>query len=200
MNEDATLMELSINGRGLDIGASLRAHVQEQLGNVVSKYFAKAHDAIVTVSRDGHLFRVDIAVHPTRGMLVKGQGSADDAYLAFDAAFERISKQLRRYKRRLVDHHRHRGGEPPESTPAQQYIIASSSTEEELPAGGQPAIIAELPTEIATLSVSEAVMRLDLADAPAMMFRNQANGVLNVVYRRPDGNIGWIDPANTRTA
>lgn len=194
-------MDLSINGRGLDIGASLRAHVQEHLGNVVPKYFAKARDAIVTVSRDGPLFRVDISVHPTRGMLVKGQGNADDAYMAFDAALERISKQLRRYKRRLVDHHRHRGGEPPESTPAQQYIIASASAEEEeLPPGGQPAIIAELPTEIATLSVGEAVMRLDLADAPAMMFRNQANGVLNVVYRRPDGNIGWIDPANTRTA
>lgn len=192
-------MELSINGRGLDVGGSLRAHVQEQLGSAVSKYFAKAHDAVVTVSRDGPLFRVDISVHPTRGMLVQGQGSADDAYAAFDAAFERISKQLRRYKRRLVDHHRHRGGEPAESTPAQQYIIASTSAEEELPADGQPAIIAELPTEIATLSVGEAVMRLDLADSPAMMFRNQSNGVLNVVYRRPDGNIGWIDPANTRT-
>ncbi|MBK8210219.1 MAG: ribosome-associated translation inhibitor RaiA [Rhodospirillales bacterium] len=190
-------MELSIKGRGLDVGGSLRAHVQEHLGNAVAKYFAKAHDAAVTVSRDGPLFRVDISVHPTRGMLVQGQGSADDAYAAFDAAFERISKQLRRYKRRLVDH-RHRGGEQPETTPAQQYIIALESSEEELPADGQPAIIAELPTEIATLSVGEAVMRLDLADVPAMMFRNQANGVLNVVYRRPDGNIGWIDPANTR--
>lgn len=192
-------MELSINGRGLDVGDSLRAHVEEQLNSAVAKYFAKAHDAVVTVSREGHLFRVDISVHPTRGMLVQGQGSADDAYAAFDAAFERISKRLRRYKRRLVDHHRHRGGEPPESTPAQQYIIANSSTEDELPADGQPAIVAELPTEIATLSVGEAVMRLDLADLPAMMFRNQSNGVLNVVYRRPDGNIGWIDPANTRT-
>lgn len=191
-------MELSIKGRGLDVGLSLRAHVEEQLGSAVAKYFAKAHDAVVTVSRDGHSFRVDISVHPTRGLLVQGQGSAGDAYAAFDSAFERISKQLRRYKRRLVDHHRHRGAEPPETTPAQQYIIASEAVEEELPADGQPAIIAELPTEIATLSVGEAVMRLDLADLPAMMFRNQANGVLNVVYRRPDGNIGWIDPANTR--
>lgn len=190
-------MELSIKGRGLDVGLSLREHVEEHLGGVVAKYFAKAHDAIVTVSRDGHLFRVDISVHPTRGLLVQGQGSADDAYAAFDTAFERISKQLRRYKRRLVDHHRHRG-EQPETTPAQQFIIASEAVEDELPADGQPAIIAELPTEIATLSVGEAVMRLDLADLPAMMFRNQANGVLNVVYRRPDGNIGWIDPANTR--
>ncbi|MFO1113568.1 MAG: ribosome-associated translation inhibitor RaiA [Rhodospirillales bacterium] len=191
-------MELSIKGRGLDVGLSLREHVEEHLGGAVAKYFAKAHDAIVTVSRDGHLFRVDISVHPTRGLLVQGQGSAGDAYAAFDSAFERIDKQLRRYKRRLVDHHRHRGGEQPETTPAQQYIIASEAVEEELPADGQPAIIAELPTEIATLSVGEAVMRLDLADLPAMMFRNQANGVLNVVYRRPDGNIGWIDPANTR--
>jgi ribosomal subunit interface protein len=198
MDEEAAPMDLTIKGRGLDVGSSLRAHVEEHLGNAVGKYFAKAHDAMVTVSRDGHAFRVDISVHPIRGLLVQGQGSADDAYIAFDAAFERISKQLRRYKRRLVDHHRHRAVESAETTPAQQYILATESIEEELPADGQPAIIAELPTEIATLSVGEAVMRLDLADLPAMMFRNQASGVLNVVFRRPDGNIGWIDPANTR--
>ena len=190
-------MELSIKGRGLDVGESLRAHVEEQLGNAVTKYFAKAHDAVVTVSRDGHLFRVDISVHPTRGMLVQGQGSADDAYAAFDArvrADQQAASPPQTPPRRPSPSSRR---EPPETTPAQQYIIASESAEEELPADGQPAIIAELPTEIATLSVGEAVMRLDLADLPAMMFRNQSNGVLNVVYRRPDGNIGWIDPANT---
>ena len=89
---------------------------------------------------------------------------------------------------------------PEESIPAQQYTLAPESGDDELPEEGQPAIIAELPTEIATLSVSEAVMRMDLADAPALMFRNRANGGLNVVYRRPDGNIGWIDPANTTHA
>ena len=111
---------------------------------------------------------------------------------------ERIAKQLRRYKRRLTDHHKGRTVEEP--ILASQYIMAPESEEEELPPEGQPAIIAELPTEIITLSVSEAVMRMDLADAPALMFRNRAHGGLNVVYRRPDGNIGWIDPANTQKA
>jgi hypothetical protein len=144
------------------------------------------------------MFRADISVHPIRGVLAKGSASADDAYAAFDAAVERIAKQLRRYKTRLNDHHKGRGSE--ESIPAQQYVIAAETEEEELPEQGQPVIIAELPTEIGTMSVSEAVMRMDLADVSALMFRNRANGGLNVVYRRTDGNIGWIDPQNTGKA
>jgi ribosome hibernation promoting factor len=193
-------MDLSIKGKGLDVGDALRSHAEAHLDSAVAKYFTKAHDGIVTVSREAHLFRVDISVHPMRGVLVQGHGFAEDAYAAFDGALERICKQLRRYKRRLTDHHKRRGAEGIETTPAQQYIIAQEAVEEELPADGQPAIIAELQTEIATLSVGEAVMRMDLADTPALMFRNRSNGVLNVVYRRPDGNIGWIDPANTRPA
>jgi ribosomal subunit interface protein len=193
-------MDLSINGKGLDVGDALRGHVAEQLANAVTKYFTKALDAAVTISREAHLFRADIAVHPMRGVLVKGHGLAEDAYGAFDGALERIAKQLRRYKRRLKEHHKGRGAEEVETTPAQQYILAAEVVEEELPAEGQPAIIAELATEIATLSVGEAVMRMDLADAPVLMFRNRANGIFNVVYRRSDGNIGWIDPANTHRA
>jgi ribosome hibernation promoting factor len=193
-------MDLSIKGKGLDVGETLRGHVEEHLGFAVSKYFAKALDAAVTISREAHFFRADISVHPMRSVLVQAQGSAEDAYAAFDSALEHISKQLRRYKRRLNDHHKRRTTEDSETIPAQQYILAADTLEDELPADGQPVIIAELPTEIATLSVGEAVMRMDLADVPALMFCNRANGVLNVVYRRPDGNIGWIDPANTRVA
>lgn len=191
-------MDLAIKGKGVDIGDALRAHITQELAEAVNKYFAKAHDATVIVSREAHRFRIDIQAHPSRGVAVQGHGAADDAYAAFDAALERIAKQLRRYKRRLSDHHKRRGGD--ETEIAHQYIMAPEPAEEELPADGQPAIIAELPTEIATLSVSEAVMRMDLADAPALMFRNRAHGGLNVVYRRPDGNIGWIDPANTLRA
>jgi ribosomal subunit interface protein len=191
-------MDILINGKGLDIGDTLRGHVGSILTSIVAKYFPKAHDAVVTVSREAHLFRADVTVHPTRGFVVQGRGAADDAYAAVDAAIERIGKQLRRYKRRLNDHHGRRTAE--EGTPAQQYIIAAESDEEELPAEGQPAIIAEIATEIATMSVGEAVMRMDLADAPAMIFNNRATGGLNVIYRRADGNIGWIDPANTRKA
>jgi len=194
------MMDLSIKGKGLDVGEALRAHVEDQLRGAVAKYFAKAHGAMVTISRDGGAFRVDISVHPMRGLLVQGQATADDAYAAFDGAFEHISKQLRRYKRRLNDHHRHRGGAEVETIPAQQYVLEAEGPEEELAADGQPAIIAELQTEISTLTVGEAVMRLDLGNLPALMFRSQASGVLNVVFRRPDGNIGWIDPANSRAS
>ncbi len=191
-------MDISINGKRLDVGDVLRKHVEDSLASTVAKYFSRAHDATVTISREAHLFRADISVHPIRGVLAKGHATAADAYAAFDAAAERIAKQLRRYKRRLNDHHKGRGGD--ETTPAQQYIIAAEAEEEELPEHGQPAIIAEMPTEIATLTVSEAVMRMDLADVSALMFRNRANGTLNVVYRRTDGNIGWIDPHNTGPA
>ncbi len=189
-------MDISITGKNLDVGAALREHVSEQLDATVTKYFHRAHDSTVSFSREAHLFRADISVHPGRGLLVKGRYAADDAYAAFDGALERIRKQLRRYKRRLSNHHKGRAGE--EVLLAQYSIIAPEQEDEEVHEDAQPAIIAELPAEIATLTVSEAVMRMDLADVPAMMFRNRASGGLNVVYRRPDGNIGWIDPSNSR--
>lgn len=190
-------MDLSIKGKSIDIGDALRAYGEEHLRTIVGKYFARALDASAMVSREAHLFRVDITAHPTRGFLVQGHGIAEDAYAAFDSALERIGKQLRRYKRRLHSHHSRRPEE--ETVPAHHYVIAAETADEELPAEGQPAIIAEMPTEIATLNVGEAVMRMDLADLPALLFRNRANGLLNVVYRRADGNIGWIDPANATT-
>lgn len=191
-------MDISITGKNLDVGAALREHVSEQLDATVTKYFHRAHDSMVNFSREAHLFRADISVHPGRGLLVKGHFAADDAYAAFDGALERIRKQLRRYKRRLSNHHKGRAGE--EVLLAQYSIIAPEHEDEEVHEDAQPAIIAELPAEIATLTVGEAVMRMDLADVPAMMFRNRANGGLNVVYRRPDGNIGWIDPSNSQQA
>lgn len=154
-------------------------------------------DAAVTFSRESHLFHVDISVHARRGMMLQGSAASEDPYAAFDGALNRISKRLRRYKRRLDD--RHKGRPTDEILPAQQYILAGENEPSEDEAPDQPAIIAELPTEIATLTVGEAVMRMDLADLPAMMFRNRAHGGLNVVYRRPDGHIGWIDPSGTPT-
>lgn len=189
-------MDILINGKGLDVGDALRLHINGELADTVAKYFAKALDAAVTVSREAHRFRADISVHPVRGVTLQGRASAEDAYAAFDSAMERIAKQLRRYKRRLNDHHKGRASE--EILIAPQFIMAPEADEEELPADGQPAIIAEISAEIATLSVGEAVMRMDLADTPALMFRNRSHGGLNVVYRRADGNIGWIDPAEAR--
>ena len=177
----------------MDVGDALRGHVEAHLNTAVTKYFMQALDANVVFAREGKNMCAEISVHPgPRGMLVQGGSVSEDAYAAFDGALERISKQLRRYKRKLNDHHK---GHHDDILPALQYVIQPEHHEEEVDVDAMPAIIAEMPTEIATLSVSEAVMRMDLADAPINMFRNSASGKLNVVYHRADGNIGWIDPA-----
>lgn len=192
-------MNVSIIGRQLDVGDALRSHVEGHLDTAVTKYFSQALEATVTFSKVAHRqFRADISVHPGRGMVVQGTGQAGEPYAAFDGALGRIAKQLRRYKRRLRDDH-HKGHSDTEVVAAQQYILAADSSEDEVPEDASPAVIAEMPAEIATLTVGEAVMRMDLGDLPAMVFHNRAHGALNVIYRRPDGNIGWIDPSNTST-
>jgi len=186
-------MDITVKGKQMDVGDALRTYVDENLATTVSKYFDRALDATVVFSREAHNFRADISVHAGRGVTMQGRADAADAHAAFDGALDRIAKQLRRYKRRLQDHQK----QPHDEVMTAQYsIIRSEESEEEV--ADTPTIIADMPHEIATLSVSEAVMRLDLADAPAMMFRNRANGGLNVVYRRQDGNVGWIDPLNTQ--
>ena len=186
-------MDISVKGRNLDVGDALKGHVEDHLSSAVTKYFIRAIDASVVFSREGRSLRADISVHPgPRGMVVQGGSDSNDPYAAFDGALERISKQLRRYKRRLNSHHK---GHGEDVLPAQQYVIQPVAEDEEVAADDSPAIIAEMPVYIATLSVSEAVMRMDLADALVMMFRHSATRRLNVVYRRKDGNIGWIDPS-----
>jgi len=189
-------MEVSFKGRHVDIGDALKEHAESSLQNHVKKYFAHALDANVVFSKEGHGFRADISVHAGRGMVMQGGGDAGDAYSAFDNALNRIAKQLRRYKRRLRSHHK--GPDTEETVLAQQYVIAPENEDREAEADDQPVVIAEMPHQIATLTVGEAVMRMDLADAPVIMFRNRANGGLNVVYRRTDGNVGWIDPSSTQ--
>jgi len=191
-------MDISVKGKQVDVGDALRGHAENHLVDTVAKYFDNALDSNVIFSREGHMFRVDISVHAGRGMLMQGRSSANDAYAAFDGALDRIAKQLRRYKKRIRDHHKARAVE--DMLPAQYAVIASEPESEESQDSDNPTIIAEMPHEIATLTVSEAVMRLDLADAPAMMFRNRGHGGLNVVYRRGDGNVGWIDPSEKQDA
>jgi len=189
-------MEISVKGKHIDVGDALRGHVEKQLQSSVKKYFENALDSTVIFSKDGHGFRAEISVHAGRGMVMQGGASADDAYVSFDGALSRISKQLRRYKSRISDHHKN-GPTDDELVLAQYSVIESEEGENELPEEGMPTIVAEMPHKIATLTVAEAVMRMDLADTPAMMFRNRAHGGFNVVYRRSDGNVGWIDPSNS---
>jgi plasmid stability protein len=164
-------------------------------------------EASAVFSREAHLIRCDVSVHIGRDILVQGEGEAADAYAAFDAATDRIGTRLRRHKRRLRAHHgKPREAQEQEIVPARSYVLAAQPDEPEnddaaADSGGaidaaddQPVIIAEMATEIPTLTVGEAVMRMDLGNAAVLLFRNRAHGGLNVVYRRPDGNIGWIDP------
>jgi len=192
-------MQLSVKGKQLDVGEAWRLHVEENLPATIGKYFDSAQDAQVTLGRQGSTFHVDIVVHVGKKIMVQGHGATGDPYSAFDEASEHIGKRLRRYKRRLRDHHKDRREEV-ESLMAQQYVLAGDVADggPEVEEKDEPVVIAEMATQIETLSVGEAVMRMDLANLPAMMFRNRAHGGLNMVYHRGDGHIGWVDPRGNR--
>jgi ribosomal subunit interface protein len=187
-------MEIQVNGKQIDIGDTLREHVVERMEERVSKYFDRAVDAHVTFSRDAHMIRVDCSVHAGHAIVMQSHASAGEPYTAFDQALERIETRLRRYKRRLRNHHNASKALAAELVAASTYVLEAEEEGIEEPDDLQPLIVAEMKMEIPTTTVGGAVMRLDLSDAPVMMFRNSAHGRLNVVYRRPDGNIGWIDP------
>jgi ribosomal subunit interface protein len=195
-------MIISVSGKQVDVGDAFRVHAEEMLRSAVDKYFGNALDARVVLSHHAHLFRADIAVHVGHNILVQGHSEADQPYPAFDSAVEHIAKRLRRYKRRLRDHHK-RQAQAEAALEARQYVLAperdDDAIESESVTSDRPVVVAELTTTIDTLTVSEAVMRLDLADLPAMMFKNSAHGGLNMVYRRADGSIGWVDPHGAKT-
>jgi ribosomal subunit interface protein len=187
-------MQLSVSGKHIDVGDALRGHVAATLEPTVDRYFGRAIEAKVLFARERHLFHADISVHIARGMMVQSHGEAPDAYAAFDGAAERLETRLQRYKGRLIGRRKDRDAEEPTET-AQHYVLAADSgLDGEDPERGRPAIVAELASDISTLTVGEAVMRLDLGDLPVLMFRNRSHDRLNVVYRRSDGTVGWIDP------
>jgi ribosomal subunit interface protein len=194
-------MRIQVSGKQIDVGEALRAHAEEKLLEVVGKYAERPVEAIVTFSRDAYEFTADASVHLSTGMTVQAKSKANEIYAALDGAVERMEKQLRRYKRRLKDHHRDREN-PIESIGAPSYVLAGSAEgadgadEHPEPEDLQPVIVAETETKVLSLSVGEAVMQMELAGAPLLVFRNTAHGGVNVVYVREDGNIGWIDPRN----
>ena len=188
-------MRYQVTGKHIDIGDSLRSHVEGSLGGVVEKFARRPTDATVIFSKDAHEFVCEATLHLSTGLNAQARAHANEIYSAFDKCAEKMEKQLRRYKRRLKDHHRDRQ-QPVESIGASSYVLASDEgTEETEPDSLQPVIVAEIETQIPSLSVGEAVMQMELAGAPVLVFRNekQSSGV-NIVYRRDDGNIGWIDP------
>ncbi|WP_083095682.1 ribosome hibernation-promoting factor, HPF/YfiA family [Pseudophaeobacter leonis] len=187
-------MRYKISGKQIDIGEALQTHVKTELGTVVAKYAERPTDANVVFSKSAHEFVCEATVHLSTGLTAQAKAHATEIYAAFEACNEKMEKQLRRYKRRLKDHHRDRS-EPVEILGASSYILASDEAETESePETLQPIIVAEMETEIQSLSVGEAVMQMELAGAPVLVFRNESKNGVNVVYRREDGNIGWIDP------
>jgi ribosomal subunit interface protein len=189
-------MQLSIQGKQLDVGDALRSHIEDRLERTLEKYFGDALEVKVTLMRDAHLYRSVIAAHIGRGIHMEAQGEANEPYPAFDLACDHLSKRLRRHKRRVRQHHKEILDL--EALPAQQYILSGDTdddgTEAETGQEDQPVVVAEMATNILRLTVSGAVMHLDLTGLPALMFRNSAHGGLNMIYRRQDGNIGWVDP------
>ena len=189
-------MRYQISGKQIDIGEALQTHVRNELGVIVDKYAERPTDANVIFSRNAHEFVCETIVHLSTGLTAQARAHATEIYAAFDQCGEKMEKQLRRYKRRLKDHHKDRSV-PVELSGGASYILAADEgSEESEPESLQPMIIAEMEARIPSLSVGEAVMQMELAGAPVLVFQKEGTDGVNVVYRREDGNIGWIDPTN----
>ncbi|UWQ14423.1 ribosome-associated translation inhibitor RaiA [Aliiroseovarius sp. M344] len=189
-------MQYQISGKQIDIGEALQVHVKDELSGVVQKYAERPTSAQVIFSKSAHEYVCETIVHLSTGLTAQAKGTATEIYAAFDNCADKMEKQLRRYKRRLKDHHKDRV-DPVEVFGGASYILASEEGQDEADdATLQPMIIAEMETRIPSLSVGEAVMQMELAHAPVLVFRNEKTEGMNVVYRRDDGNVGWIDPQN----
>ena len=189
-------MRYQISGKQIDIGESLQEFVKAESNQVLEKFAERPTNAQVVFSKDGHQFFCETTIHLSTGLTVNSSAHAGEIYAAFEGALARIEKQLRRYKRRLKDHANQRTT-PIEHFNASSYIVAADD-ESDAPGleDAGPIIVAEMETSIKSLSVSEAVMQMELADEPVLVFKNEKGDGLNIVYRRSDGNIGWIDPQN----
>ena len=196
-------MKVQVSGRHVDVGEALRSRIADELAASIGKYFERGGDAEVVVMRDGHGFRVDCAVTLASGQHLQSHGVAGDAHGAFSQTLGKIETRIRRYKRRLKSHTVAATAKAAET--ASLYVLRAPDGDGEEDdwdgAGGPPAamVIAETESVLKTMTVSMAVMDLDLTESQTIVFRNAAHGGLSVVYRRSDGHIGWIDPERTRT-
>ena len=189
-------MDIRVSGHQIDTGEALRAQVDSRLNGIADKYFSRAISAQVTFGKGpyDHSFTCDIVAHVPQGVVLKGRGGAVDAHAAFDQAAERIEKQLRRYKRRLKDRHAQTAfAEAQDGEIDAAYTVFAPAPDDEEPTE-HPPVVAETRVDIPTASVSDAVMLLDLRNTNALLFRNSGSGQFNMVYRRGDGTIGWVEP------
>ena len=191
-------MRYQISGRQIDIGEALQTHVKAELGEVVEKYAQRPTDAVIVFSRAAHEYVCESVIHLSTGLTAQAKGHATEIYAAFESCREKMDKQLRRYKRRIRNHHNTRTA-PVEFAQGSSYILApTEEPEDDTDDLTQPIVIAEMETKIPAVTVGEAVMMLELGGQKMLVFRNEGHGGVNVVYRRDDGNIGWIDPRNSK--
>lgn len=190
-------MEIRVSGHQLETGEALRTHVETRLGAIADKYFSKAISAQATFGRAPHeKFSCDIVAHVMQGLILKGRGEANEARIAFDSAAEKIEKQLRRYMRRLQNRHS-QTAHALAMEEAAYTVFDAGDAEAEVPLPEAPVIVAEMSVDIPEASVSDAVMLMDLRNTPALLFKNAGTGRHNMVYRREDGTIGWVEPKST---
>jgi ribosomal subunit interface protein len=186
-------MSLRVSGKNMNVGEAFRTHVSDRLSVASGKFFDGGVAGHVTVTPEGSGFRTDVSLHLTSGIILQADGRAQEPYASFDQAAERIEKRLRRYKSRLKHHHAHEAGE---KEVAASYVLQAPDQEEEPNGEFKPLVIAESTTRLPRLSVSAAVLDLDMTGAPLIVFRHANTGRVNIVYRRTDDNIGWIDAPN----
>ena len=194
-------MSLRISGKHMDVGESLSARIEDRVAGAVGKYFGDGYSGHVTLEKSSEKsgvksatrFQADCILHLDSGATLQATADAMDASSAFEAAAERLEKRLRRYKRRLKDHHAN--APTPEPVDAAYTVVEAPAEEEEVPEDFNPVVVAESSTKVKTLTVAMAVMELDMTDSPVVVFKNAGSNQINVVFRRKDGHIGWIDPA-----
>ena len=192
-------MSLRVSGKNLDIGAALRTHVQARIAASTAKYLNGDITGHVTIGPEGSGYKTECFLRLASGIMVTAEGEAQEPYASFDKTADRIDKRLRRYKQRTKDHHGATpGGASPDAPPVEMasYVIESPDADSDAEESGSfsPVIVAESTMLLKTMSVAAAVAELDLTGAPVVLFRHATQERLNLVYRRPDGNIGWIDP------
>lgn len=189
-------MSFRVSGKNIEIGSALQDHARTKVGAIISKFFGSEPSGHVTLEPEGSGFRADMFIQLTNGVTLQAEGRAHDVYACFDQAVERIEKRLRRHKQRLKDRHGpSAGGHRDEAQPARvvtSYVI--EAPEEEIPADFSPIVVAESKSSLRSLSVSSAVLELDMSGVQLLVFRHAGTEEVNVVYRRSDGHIGWIDP------
>jgi ribosomal subunit interface protein len=191
-------MALRVSGKHMDIGDAFRTRIEDRIDDALSKYFDRGADGHVTVEKAGSRFTTDCTLHLNSGIVLQATGEALDPQASFDVAAERIEKRLRRYKRRLKSHHGSSAAERMEEYAYRVLEAVPDTDDETVPDNYAPVVVAETSLALSTMPVSSAVLQLDLQDNPVYVFRNAGSGDVNLVYRRADGNIGWIDPGSIK--